>query len=152
MFTEFYQPLSFDTKYFVAPHAELLQTNLNTFALDRTVARLRLSRAEAGLDFGREIGNAGEFRLGAFRGLGEARVKVGDPAIPNIDFNTGGAFASLRFDTLDNAGFPRHGTLSNLTWTLSRPGFGADSNFDTVEGEFAETWSIGNSSLELGLV
>jgi len=151
LFTEFYQPLSFDTKYFVAPHAELLQTNLNAFSLDRTVARLRLSRAEAGLDFGREIGNAGEFRLGAFRGLGEARVKVGDPAIPNIDFNTGGAFASLRFDTLDNAGFPRHGTLSNLTWTLSRPGFGADSNFDTVEGEFAETWSIGNSSLELGL-
>ena len=69
----------------------------------------------------------------------------------NIDFDTGGTFASLRFDTLDNARFPRSGVRADLRWTLSRPGWGADSDFDTVEGEAAATWSRGKNSLQLGL-
>ena len=151
VYSEFYQPLSFDSRVFVAPHINLEQTNIDAFVMDSTVARLRLSEAEAGLDFGRELGRIGEFRIGVFRGVGEARVKVGDPSIPNIDFNTGGAFARLRFDTLDNARFPRSGLRSDLQWTLSRPGFGADSKFDTIEGEVTQTWSRGKNSVQLGL-
>ena len=151
VFSEFYQPLSFDSRLFVAPHIRLEQSNIDAFVLDSTVARLRLSEAEAGLDFGRELGRVGEFRIGVFRGVGEARVKVGDPAIPNIDFDTGGAFARLRFDTFDNARFPRSGLRSDLQWTLSRPGFGADSKFDTIEGEITQSWSRGRNSLLLGL-
>ena len=150
-FTEFYQPLSFDSRLFIAPRIDLSQSNINAFSMDDTIARLRLSEAEAGLDFGRELGRIGEFRVGVFGGLGEARVKVGDPTLPNIDFDTGGAFARLRFDTLDNARFPRRGTRSDLKWTMSRPGFGADSKFDTIEAEFAQTWSREKNSLQLGL-
>ena len=91
--TEFYQPLSFDSRWFVAPRVELSQENLNAFALDQTVARLRISEAEAGFDFGRELGNVGELRVGVFRGIGETRVKVGDPVTPNTDFDSGGAYA-----------------------------------------------------------
>jgi NTE family protein len=151
LFSEFYQPLSFDSQWFIAPHVELNQTNINAFSEDDTVARLRLSEAEAGLGFGRELGRIGEFRVGAFRGLGKARVTVGDPALPNIEFDTGGAFARLRFDTLDSARFPRHGLRSDLIWTLSSPGLGADTKFDTIEGELTQTWSRGKNSLQLGL-
>lgn len=151
LYSEFYQPLSFDSRLFVVPHIELGQSNINVFSMDDTVARLRLSEAEAGLAVGRELGRIGEIRVGAFRGVGEARVTVGDPSLPSVDFDTGGAFASLRFDTLDQARFPRHGLRSDLVWTLSRPGFGADSRFDTFEGEFAQTWSRGKNSLQLGL-
>jgi len=151
LFSEFYQPLSFDSRWFVAPRIEMGQSNLNLFALDQTVAQLRVSEAEAGFDFGRELGTSGEFRLGAFRGLGEARVKVGDPTLPNIDFDTGGAFAALRVDTLDDAQFPRSGVRADLRWTLSRPGFGADFDFDTVEGELESNWSRGKNTLQLGM-
>src|SRR5210317_387860 len=151
IYSEFYQPLSFDSRLFVAPHVNLNQTNIDAFVMDSTVARLRLSEAAGGLDFGRELGRVGEFRVGVFRGAGEARVKVGDPSIPNIDFNTGGAFARLRFDTLDNARFPRSGMRSGLQWTLSRPGLGADSDFDTVEAEVSQTWSRVKNSIQFGL-
>jgi len=151
LFSEFYQPLSFDSRWFVAPHVDLSQSNFNAFSLDQNVARLRVSEAEAGFDFGRELGTVGEFRVGAFRGVGEARVKVGDPALANEDFDSGGAFALLRLDSLDNARFPRSGTLAQLRWTLSRPGFGADNNFDTIEGDIAKTWSRGKNSLQAGL-
>ncbi len=151
LFSEFYQPLSFDSRWFVAPRIDMAQSNLNVFASNDTVARLRVSEAETGLDVGRELGNIGEFRLGAFRGIGEARVKVGDPALTNIDFDTGGAFASLRFDTRDDAQFPRSGVRADLRWTLSRPALGADSEFDTVEGEASASWSRGKNTLQLGL-
>ena len=151
LFSEFYQPLSFDSQWFIAPHVELNQTNISAFSEDDTVARLRLSEAEAGLGFGRELGRIGEFRVGVFRGFGKARVTVGDPTLPNVEFDTGGAFARLRFDTLDSARFPRHGLRSDLIWTLSRPGLGADATFDTIEGELNQTWSRGKNSLQLGL-
>jgi len=151
LFSEFYQPLSFDSRWFIAPRVQVGQSNLNAFSRDDTVARLRVSEADAGFDFGRELGTVGEFRVGVFRGLGEARVKVGDPLLPNADFDTGGAFAALRYDSLDNARFPRRGALAKLRWTLSRTGFGADSEFDTVEGEIARTWSRGKNSLQFGL-
>ena len=151
LFSEFYQPLSFDSHWFIVPHVELSQTNINAFSADDMVARLRLSEAEAGLGFGRELGRIGEFRVGAFRGLGKARVTVGDPALANVEFDAGGAFASLRFDTLDSARFPRHGLRSDVIWTLSRPGLGADAKFDTIEGELTQTWSRGKNSLQLGL-
>lgn len=151
LFSEFYQPLSFDSRVFVAPRLEMRQSNLNAFSLEETVARYRLSEAQIGLDIGRELGRSGELRLGVFRGLGDARVTVGDPSLPGFEFDSGGAFARLRFDTLDNARFPRRGMLSELKWTLSRPGLGADSEFDTIEGEVQQTWSRGKNSLQLGL-
>jgi NTE family protein len=76
---------------------------------------------------------------------------VGDPALPNIKFETGGAFARIRVDSVDNSRFPRSGTLAEVHWNMSRPGLGADHRFDTVEGEFSQTWSRGKSSLQLGL-
>ncbi len=151
LLTEFYQPLSFDSRVFVAPRLELRQSNLNAFIIGDTVARYRVSEGDVSLDFGREIGTAGELRVGVYRGMGEARVKVGDPMLANIEFNTGGAFARLRFDSVDNSRFPRRGVLADLRWNLSRPGMGADYNFDTLEGDFSQTWSRGKSTLQLGL-
>ena len=151
LFSEFYQPLSFDSRWFIAPRLKLEQSNLNAFLLDETIARLRLSEAETGVDFGRELGTVGEFRVGAFRGQGEARVKIGDPLLPNEDFDTGGFFANLRFDSLDDAQFPRSGVLADFRWTGSRPALGADTEYDLVAGEFAQTWSRGKSSFQLGL-
>lgn len=152
LLTEFYQPLSFDSRLFVAPRLELRQSNLNAFSLDDTVARYRVTEGDLRLDIGRELGTIGEFRVGIYRGGGQARVKVGDPSIPNIEFDTGGAFAQLRFDTVDNSRFPRKGVLADIRWNLSRPGLGADNKFDTFEGEYSQTWSRGKNSLQFGLV
>ncbi len=151
LLTEFYQPLSFDSRVFIAPRLEVRQSNLNAFSMNDTIARYRVSEGDLSLDFGRELGTVGEFRVGVYRGLGDARVKVGDPSLPNIDFETGGAFARFRFDSMDNSRFPREGMLAEILWNLSRPGLGADDNFDTIEGDFSKTWSRGKNSLQLGL-
>jgi NTE family protein len=148
--TEFYQPLSFDSRYFVAPRLRLEQTNLSGFADDMTVARYRIGEAELALDVGRELDRWGEVRVGAFRGVGNARVVVGEPDIPNIDFQTGGLFASFGVDTLDDGQIPHSGTLIDATYTMSRPGFGADNSFDTVESAFTRVWTRGRNTMQVG--
>lgn len=151
LLSEFYQPFGADSRYFFAPRIDLRQSNSNAYVMGDTVARLRVSSAETGMDIGAELGSFGELRIGVFHGTGEARVKVGDPTLSNVDFDTGGVFGQLRFDTLDNARFPRHGVRAGLRWTLSRPGLGADESFDTFDSEFIAVWSRGKSSLQFGL-
>lgn len=149
--TEFYQPLRFDSRVFVAPAIYLSQTNQNAFFADDAIARLRLSEGIARLDAGAEIGTTGEFRIGIYRGGGEARVKVGDPSIPNFDFESGGVLTRLRFDTFDDAQFPRRGVRTALTWDASRTGLGADTKFDTLEFNFDGAVSRGKSTLVAGI-
>jgi NTE family protein len=152
--SEFYQPLSFDSRYFVAPRLKLGQRNLNAFANDESIARYRVSEAEFGFDIGRELGRWGEIRVGAARGIGDARVKVGDPMLTNFEFDQGGVFARFSVDTLDNAQIPKSGTRGNVEWLLSRPGFGADSRFDTISSTIDKVWSWGphdRNTLQMGL-
>jgi NTE family protein len=148
--TEFYQPLSFDSRYFVAPRVRLEQTNLRGFDDDRTVARYRIGEGELAVDVGRELDRWGEVRVGAFRGVGNARVAVGEPDVPNIDFQTGGLFASFGVDTLDDGQIPHSGTLIDAKFTMSRPGFGADNSFDTVESTFTRVWTRSRHTMQMG--
>lgn len=149
--SEFYQPLSFDSRFFIAPRIELAQTNFNAFSGDMSIARFRQSEGELALDAGRELGHWGELRIGAFRGAGNARVVVGDPDLPNISFQTGGLRASFGIDTLDDGQIPLHGLRINSSVTLSRPGFGADSNFDIVEVSASKVWSYSRNTFQFGV-
>ncbi|MFT5501030.1 MAG: NTE family protein [Woeseiaceae bacterium] len=148
--SEFYQPLSFDSRYFVAPHIDLEQRNLNAFVEDDNVARYRISEGSLGLDVGRELGRWGEIRIGVFRGVGDARVKVGAPTLENFDYETGGGFARFSVDTLDDAQIPHDGTRMIVEWIASRPGFGADSRFDTLDTTFEKAWSWGKNTIQAG--
>jgi len=149
--TEFYQPLSKRSRFFIAPQIVFEQSNINAFSGDSSFARYRIGEIEADLDFGRELGRWGEIRLGAFRGTGNARLKVGDPQLPNFDFDTGGVRAQFALDTFDDAQIPKSGTQFNVEWLMSRPGFGADSNFDTVESTIDTAWSWNKNTLRFGL-
>lgn len=149
--TEFYQPLRFDSTVFVAPNLRLGQRNIDAFSGDEAIARLRVSEAVAGLDAGLELGNWGEFRVGVFRGAGNARVKVGAPSVSNLSYDIGGTFAELLVDTFDNADFPHSGTRASIRYELSRPGLGASSRFDVVAIDINRAFTRGKSTLIAGL-
>ena len=151
LFTEFYQPLRSDSRLFVAPYLDFDQANFNVFADRDIVARLRITEATGGIDAGTEIGNFGEFRLGAFRGGGESRVTIGDPALPSPDFETGGLRALLRFDTLDKPWFPGSGVRADIEWRQSHKAMGADDRYDLVDLSVEAVRSRGKSTFGVGL-
>jgi NTE family protein len=149
--SEFYQPLRFDSRIFVAPTAEFKQSNQNVFVMDDTIARLRVSETKLTLAAGSEIGTSGEFRAGLYHGAGKANLKIGNPALPDFRFDTGGLFTRLRFNTFDHAQFPKNGIRSDIEWISSRQELGADDDFDTVTIDFSSAWTRGRNTLIAGV-
>ena len=151
LLTEFYQPLWSDSRLFVAPYVDFDQSNFNAFVDQDVIARLRVTELVGGFDFGAEIGNFGEFRLGAFRGGGESRITAGDPAVANPDFETGGLRALLRIDTLDKPWFPANGLRADLEWRQSLRELGGDDRYDVIDMSVQAVRSRGKSTVGLGL-
>jgi NTE family protein len=132
-FTEFYQPLTWNQRYFVAPQIDYEIRSL--YPLDgagERIAQYRISTLDGGIDFGRQFDNWGELRLGLRRGHGRSRVLVGNPDLPTGSFDRGGYFARLSYDKLDSVFFPRHGQQFQLEWRAERERLGADVSVDTV--------------------
>lgn len=150
-FSEFYQPLDIRTRYFIAPQLEIARTNVNVFENNERTAEYRVSSAEVRLEVGRNFSNWGEARLGVRRSQGQAERRVGDPALPELDFDSGGLFASFSLDRLDDPGFPTSGQLGSISWQAERESFGADLDSDILRLNWlgANTW--GRHTLLSGL-
>ena len=119
--TEIYLPVGFRSRWFVAPHAEFKIRTLPLVDEDeRLLAEYRVRTTDFGIDFGRELGNYGEIRVGAGRTLGSSRVRIGDPLLPPSEFDFTKLFAEFRYDSIDDVNFPRRGATFSLGWQGER--------------------------------
>lgn len=141
-FSEFYQPLDYALRYFIAPRIEYKSWNINRYHEGAMLSQYRANAIEAGLDVGRQFGNWGQFRLGLRRGYGKVGVRIGIPE-PEGRFNSGGLYSSFSYNRLDNFNFPRHGTAADLVWMIPRTELGSDfsGNGLLVNWLTAKTWS-----------
>ena len=149
--SEFYQPFGGHLKYFVAPRFLVHQNNLNVFVDGQDIAQLRVAEGNVGVDLGTELGTFGEFRLGIYRGSGKLRVKIGDPQIPDFEYDQGAVFAQLQIDTFDLSRFPRRGMQAKLRWDGSRSSLGASDNYERLQFDILSAWSRGKSTFNAGL-
>ncbi|HZF16211.1 MAG TPA: patatin-like phospholipase family protein [Steroidobacteraceae bacterium] len=117
---ELYQPLDAARRYFISPHADFDVRKLQLRDAQNDIAEYRLRESIYGLDVGRELGNWGEFRVGYARSTGSAHVRIGDPTIPGVEFNTGQYFARFSVDTIDDLNFPHRGQLTGFGWLGAR--------------------------------
>ena len=140
--TEFYQPISYAPRYFIAPQLLLEVRNVQLLNGQVPLAEFRVRSQEAELAFGREFGSWGELRVGVRRGQGQSRVHIGDPTLPEQDFDTGEAIARFAYDGLDNLNFPRNGQSFEMQWTAGRTGLGDDASSDilSLDGLIARSW------------
>jgi NTE family protein len=131
--SEFYQPLGYGHRYFIAPHVGAESRSLEVHDVNDRITEYRVTDNQVGLDFGRELHNWGEWRVGAFHGTGSSKVRVGDTSLPNEGFRSGGYFGRLSYDKLDSVYFPRDGQQMRIQWTSQREEFGADRESDTAQ-------------------
>ena len=147
LFTEFYQPLSYGNRFFVAPKFDFELRNLQVVEPSGEIVEFRERSYQAGLDIGREISSWGEARVGVRRGTQKRRVRIGDPTIPTQEFDRGGYFFRFSYDKLDSIYFPRRGQQFELEWTAERTGLGATQSADTIEARWQIARSRGRYSL-----
>ena len=147
-FTEFYQPLSYGNRFFVAPKFDFELRNLQVVEPSGEIVEFRERSYQLGLDIGREISSWGEARFGVRRGSQKRRVRIGDPTIPAQEFDRGGYFFRFSYDKLDSIYFPRRGQQFEIEWTAEREGLGATQSADTIEAR----WQIARSSGRYSLI
>jgi NTE family protein len=149
---EYYQPLGDRGRYSVALRAQYLDRKINQFDNDGNKLNV-IGAAEAGLQavVGREFGNYGAIVLGLRRFTGDAEVLIGEPEIPEFDFEIGEAFLEASVDRLDSIFFPRQGYFARTRYTYSRESLGADVDFDQLDVDGIYAWTLGDHSLQAGL-
>jgi len=146
IFTEFYQPLDYSTRYFIAPRIEYREFNANLYDnmnQGNIIAKYRIKDFTAGLDLGRTFSNWGELRFGVRRGYGATRLNVGSPDMPTGSYNSGGFFSSFAYDTLDNYNFPLRGASADAVALFNIPAMGSDfkaTGLNTT-GNIVKTWN-----------
>ncbi|UCF05234.1 MAG: patatin-like phospholipase family protein [bacterium] len=142
VFTEFYQPLDHALRNFVHVEALFTEQADNVFDADgNKLTELGLRRGGIGLAGGRELGTWGEIRAGILREAGEIKIQVGDPTVPDVDFNTGEAFIQFAVDELDNVKFPSSGGNLRIRLTAGLENLGSDNEYEQgiIEGSYAYT-------------
>ncbi len=118
--------VGYRSRWFVAPHAEFQIRTLPLVDEDeRILAEYRVRTTDFGVDFGRELGNYGEMRVGGGRSyrLG-ARCASATRILPPTRIRSRTFFGEFRYDSVDNVNFPRAGGTFQLGWQAEREGKG----------------------------
>jgi NTE family protein len=147
--SEFYQPLNALQRWFVAPSARIEAHNLQVYTNNSEVADFRVREAEADIDFGRNLGDWGEIRVGYHRTSGASRVFFGNPGLVASSYNQGEYFFKFSVDKLDNVDFPRDGESFTLQWDANRVNLGADVASDRTQADWLIARSSGRNTLLL---
>ena len=150
LYSEFYQPLDAGSRYFVAPYINARSQNVEAILDNDPIAEYRLERYGFGLNFGRQIGNSGEIRVGVGEAWGEANVRIGDQNLPSTSFNEGFYDIKYSFDSLDNVYFPHSGEDIALSVRQFEPGLGSDERYRQWEFKLDKALSSGPDTWILG--
>jgi NTE family protein len=145
--SEFYQPLDALRLWFVAPSARIEARDLPIFVNNLEVADFRDREVEGDIDFGRNLGNWGEIRVGYHRTNGLTYDRLGNPGLVEPQYNNGEYFFKFSYDQLDNVHFPRDGTTFDVQWDANRTNLGADTAFDKVSVDWLTASSRGRNTL-----
>ncbi len=145
--TEFFQPLSYISKYFVALGGVVSQRDINLFESGSKVSEWELTEMAAQLSLGREFGNDAELRLVYEVGEADAELEVGKEPIDNLSDSEGSLTTRFMYDSLDKLYFPHQGVFSQLEWKASRERLAASQNYDRVSGLLGAAYSLERYSL-----
>jgi NTE family protein len=128
---EFYQPLSVEGRFFVAPRVELSQQRVNLYKGEDRLAVYNIGERLAAVDVGVQFGQYGVLRLGLEGGRLIPRLDTGPSVIDpsDVSYARGAVATDLRFDQLDNVNFSRQGWSANMSLYHSNTDLGADASY-----------------------
>ncbi len=141
--TELYQPLDYDSRYFIHPILLYQKRNINLYEGGREAqSQYKYNQYGINIALGREIDTWGEMRLGLKRLKGETELRGGLGTLDDTTFDVGEWYAQFSVDNLNNRYFPTKGMLGSLTYQNSLEELGADSSFEQILFNIvgAKTW------------
>ena len=107
--TEFYQPLTVGNAFFASAYGVVQRAPEFIFDGETRVAEYDVLTETAGFDLGMPFGTVGEARVGIKWEHVRGDPTIAEQAYPTIKTTETGVRVALRWDSLDNPYFPRHG-------------------------------------------
>ncbi len=130
LFTEFYQPLDYRRRFFIAPYARFERFFASVFEHKRGVAEYDVGRSQLGIDVGINFGNVAELRTGFLRNHIEADLRIGDPdLLPTGSLEENLLTFKFGYDSLDDRIFPRRGTQINIAGEFYDDSIDSDNDY-----------------------
>lgn len=127
--TDFFQPLTMNGRFFVAPRLHGSLDKRQRWVESDLSAIVDAKRYWGRLDVGLAMSHWGELKLGAYRGETTASD---DNQFLDENETLGGWRGELVFDQLDKLDFPRRGWLGHAEGVLSRGALGATTDYDRL--------------------
>jgi len=149
--TELFLPLAQFSGWFVMPHVSDVARDLYIISGQNLEAEYRLHTFQYGSDFGYQISNWGEARVGAQREQGHYVLAIGDATDPNLpeqsltSFSLVNYFARFTYDRLDDINFPHSGQQATLQWSANRDAT-AGQYSDQVTASYVGAYSFGRDT------
>ncbi len=152
LLSDFYQPLGRGGKWFGGARAFVNEFNVNLFEPGSSdiTEQLRIKAYGATLYGGREFGNWGRATIGVTRGAGDREIRIGDPTIPDEDFDIGEAYATFDVDRLDDLFFPTSGHSLSVTYRTAEDSLGASDEFEQLLARGTLAAASGNNAFVFG--
>ncbi|MFZ2490597.1 MAG: patatin-like phospholipase family protein [Thermoanaerobaculia bacterium] len=148
--TEFYQPLDFRGRFFLAPGGEIVRNQISTFEGRRRTAVYDVERKAAWLDGGIAFGEWGAFRAGFARVRINAGVDAGAIDLPARAIDLGLFRAGLAIVRTDSPTMPTTGGILNVNYVRSEPELGSIDSYSKLMAEGYEVFSRGRTTLLVG--
>jgi len=145
--SEFYQPLTSSRAYFVAPRFTWDRQYVNIYQGNDIISEYRLQKTAAGADFGIDLREYGEIRLGYEGGEERQTLYKGTPGTPRQDFDLGALEGRVHIDQLDNVNFPHSGYAGRIDYYNSMPGLGADDRYQKIDAQFIKAFTYRSYTL-----
>lgn len=123
--SEFYQPLDWAGRYFVAARLAALHAGYSYFEQGHRSAEYETRRYGVGIDGGVQFERWGEVRVGLRRGTADVAVRTGAADLPEFEVSVGNLVLAGALDTLDHATFPTSGSMAEVSLVSAVPELGA---------------------------
>lgn len=153
LLTEFYQPLTADGRFFIAPHAGIERRSSDIYQEDDRIATYDVLSTVVGADAGVNFGRYGELRFGVLTGVLEPSLSTGPDWLSpeQSSVRQGGMALRLTLDQLDSVHFPRYGWRSGVKVYNSTDSLGADDNYTKWVADASGAYSFGEHTFNLGV-
>jgi NTE family protein len=151
VFSEWYQPLDRARAFFFAGNAEYLQDRVEADNAAGALFRAKYRSVQVGADFGAQLANFGELRVGPVWSRTNVYELLGTTLPGGITQATqAGMRLRLMLDQFDNVNFPRSGYFGGMEVFASRREMGAEQNHNRTSAAWTQAMSFGRNTFVAG--
>lgn len=149
-YTEWYQPASLGSEFFVAPYMMYREQHHDLHLEDAIKLDYEYKQEGGGLELGSVFGRWGEVRVGVMRAYAMLKSTTLLTA-PDQNIQQGGYTLRSIYDQLDNTNFPHSGGSARLSYFKSSADLNAAENYERLEFSGVRAFTWGRNTTLLGL-